>query len=257
MNHIAQTESIHKEKVARREIGVLTTNKNTIRQHKILAPANQEKPVKYVRKPIDYSALDNVGHAARILPPGHGGHPQGLHGVVNYSQTAPRARRSSSSSGQGPAGPAPTQKPPTPPGPQMTMAPGGGGGGTLRRSDYRSTPPIVPPQLPSNYAPNYPMGSATMGPASMIRSSDAGGGGGPRRSASNCSTLPHPHAAAGGHGVTHSEYLAQQQQHQQQLHQQQMMSHYRQGMMAAVAGGGAVASQHHPVSINEVYFIAE
>jgi len=26
-----------------------------------LAPANPEKPVKYVRKPIDYSLLDGIG----------------------------------------------------------------------------------------------------------------------------------------------------------------------------------------------------
>ena len=52
---------IHKEKVARREIGVLTTNKNTTRQHKIIAPANPEKPMKYTRKQIDYAILDEIG----------------------------------------------------------------------------------------------------------------------------------------------------------------------------------------------------
>lgn len=46
---------IHKEKVARREIGVLTANKTTNRQYKIIAPANPEKPIKYVRKPIDFT----------------------------------------------------------------------------------------------------------------------------------------------------------------------------------------------------------
>lgn len=55
MNHIAQTVAIHKEKVARREIGVLTANKVTNRQYKIIAPANPEKPIKYVRKSIDYT----------------------------------------------------------------------------------------------------------------------------------------------------------------------------------------------------------
>lgn len=56
MNHIAQTVMIHKEKVARREIGVLTANKVTNRQYKIIAPANPEKPIKYVRKAIDYTS---------------------------------------------------------------------------------------------------------------------------------------------------------------------------------------------------------
>lgn len=56
MNHISQTVMIHKEKVARREIGVLTANKSTNRQYKIIAPANPEKPIKYLRKPIDYAS---------------------------------------------------------------------------------------------------------------------------------------------------------------------------------------------------------
>lgn len=60
---------IHKEKVARREIGILTTNKNTSRTHKIIAPANPERPVRYIRKPIDYSSLDDIGHGVKV---GHG-----------------------------------------------------------------------------------------------------------------------------------------------------------------------------------------
>lgn len=57
---------IHKEKVARREIGILTTNKNTARTHKIIAPANMERPVRYIRKPIDYTLLDDVGHGVKV-----------------------------------------------------------------------------------------------------------------------------------------------------------------------------------------------
>lgn len=62
-----QTVDIHKEKVARREIGILTTNKNTSRTHKIIAPANPERPVRYIRKPIDYSMLDDMGHGVKVL----------------------------------------------------------------------------------------------------------------------------------------------------------------------------------------------
>ncbi len=61
-----QTVDIHKEKVARREIGILTTNKNTSRTHKIIAAANPERPVRYIRKPIDYSLLDDVGHGVKV-----------------------------------------------------------------------------------------------------------------------------------------------------------------------------------------------
>uniref|UniRef100_A0A673GWJ7 Abl interactor 2-like n=1 Tax=Sinocyclocheilus rhinocerous TaxID=307959 RepID=A0A673GWJ7_9TELE len=66
INHISQTVDIHKEKVARREIGILTTNKNTSRTHKIIAPANPERPVRYIRKPIDFSLLDDVGHGVKV-----------------------------------------------------------------------------------------------------------------------------------------------------------------------------------------------
>uniref|UniRef100_A0AAQ4QUX7 Abl interactor 1 n=1 Tax=Gasterosteus aculeatus aculeatus TaxID=481459 RepID=A0AAQ4QUX7_GASAC len=69
INHISQTVDIHKEKVARREIGILTTNKNTARTHKIIAPGNMERPVRYIRKPIDYTLLDDVGHGVKYLCP--------------------------------------------------------------------------------------------------------------------------------------------------------------------------------------------
>uniref|UniRef100_UPI0037E91E81 abl interactor 2b isoform X9 n=1 Tax=Semicossyphus pulcher TaxID=241346 RepID=UPI0037E91E81 len=93
INHISQTVDIHKEKVARREIGILTTNKNTSRTHKIIAPANPERPVRYIRKPIDYSMLDDMGHgvkaSAQNMKAGGGG---------GLPRTNP-----------------PTQKPPSPP----------------------------------------------------------------------------------------------------------------------------------------------
>ena len=52
---------IHKEKVARREIGALTASKNVTRGHKIVAPAQQEKIKRYKREEIDYSTLDDIG----------------------------------------------------------------------------------------------------------------------------------------------------------------------------------------------------
>lgn len=151
MNHIAQTVMIHKEKVARREIGVLTANKVSTRQYKIVAPSNPEKPIKYVRKPIDYSQLDDVGHG------------------VQPGQKHTRNRNSSQSSIQSMQNPAsvppPTTKPPTPP--QMgtlranTATKIISNTGTLGRSrgaEYRTPPVVVPPQVPSHYAPNFPIG---------------------------------------------------------------------------------------------------
>ncbi|XP_056123075.1 abl interactor 2b isoform X15 [Rhinichthys klamathensis goyatoka] len=104
INHISQTVDIHKEKVARREIGILTTNKNTSRTHKIIAPANPERPVRYIRKPIDYSLLDDVGHGVKV-------NAQNM-----KAGTTPRTA-------------APTQKPPSPPGPgKGTLGSGSSGG---------------------------------------------------------------------------------------------------------------------------------
>ncbi|OCT61313.1 hypothetical protein XELAEV_18047340mg [Xenopus laevis] len=121
INHISQTVDIHKEKVARREIGILTTNKNTSRTHKIIAPANLERPVRYIRKPVDYTILDDTGHGLKVSTQNMkmGGLPR----------TTP-----------------PTQKPPSPP---MT------GKGTLgRHSPYRTLEPVRPPVVPNDYVPS-------------------------------------------------------------------------------------------------------
>ncbi|XP_032807415.1 abl interactor 1 isoform X12 [Petromyzon marinus] len=139
INHISQTVDIHKEKVARREIGILTTNKNTSRTHKILAPVNPERPVRYVRKPVDYSALDDVGHGVKwLLKVKQGGNPNGRTSSVSVPRSTP-----------------PTQRPPSPP---------AGGRGTMGRSSpYRTLEPVRPPALPNDYSsspgratPTYP-----------------------------------------------------------------------------------------------------
>ncbi|XP_062354672.1 abl interactor 2 isoform X38 [Cinclus cinclus] len=124
-----QTVDIHKEKVARREIGILTTNKNTSRTHKIIAPANLERPVRYIRKPIDYTILDDIGHGVKVSTQNMkmGGLPR----------TTP-----------------PTQKPPSPP-----MS----GKGTIgRHSPYRTLEPVRPPVVPNDYVPSP---TRTMAPA--------------------------------------------------------------------------------------------
>lgn len=143
MNHIAQTVAIHKEKVARREIGVLTANKVNSRQYKIVAPSNPEKPIKYIRKPIDYSILDDIGH-----------------GMALGSRSSMKSRSSMQSSNVSMAPalgpPPPTTKPPTPPQMAKNMMTGTlrpGNTGTIKRSEYRTPPVVVPPQVPSHYAP--------------------------------------------------------------------------------------------------------
>ncbi|XP_062236366.1 abl interactor 2b isoform X11 [Platichthys flesus] len=141
INHISQTVDIHKEKVARREIGILTTNKNTSRTHKIIAPANPERPVRYIRKPVDYSLLDDMGHgvkaSAQNMKAGGGGLPR----------TNP-----------------PTQKPPSPPmSGKGTLGSGSSGGShpSSSRSSSRENsgsgsvgiPIAVPTPAPPNAFP--------------------------------------------------------------------------------------------------------
>ncbi|XP_037066269.1 abl interactor 2 isoform X28 [Peromyscus leucopus] len=142
INHISQTVDIHKEKVARREIGILTTNKNTSRTHKIIAPANLERPVRYIRKPIDYTVLDDIGHGVKVSTQNMkmGGLPR----------TTP-----------------PTQKPPSPPmSGKGTLGSGSSGGShPSSRSSSRENsgsgsvgvPIAVPTPSPPSVFPGHPV----------------------------------------------------------------------------------------------------
>ncbi|XP_041515351.1 abl interactor 2 isoform X27 [Microtus oregoni] len=142
INHISQTVDIHKEKVARREIGILTTNKNTSRTHKIIAPANLERPVRYIRKPIDYTILDDIGHGVKVSTQSMkmGGLPR----------TTP-----------------PTQKPPSPPmSGKGTLGSGSSGGShPSSRSSSRENsgsgsvgvPIAVPTPSPPSVFPGHPV----------------------------------------------------------------------------------------------------
>ncbi|XP_036176516.1 abl interactor 2 isoform X25 [Myotis myotis] len=162
INHISQTVDIHKEKVARREIGILTTNKNTSRTHKIIAPANLERPVRYIRKPIDYTILDDIGHGVKVSTQNMkmGGLPR----------TTP-----------------PTQKPPSPPmSGKGTLGSSGSSGGShpSSRSSSRENsgsgsvgvPIAVPTPSPPSVFPGHPVQFYSMNrPASRHTPPTVGG----------------------------------------------------------------------------------
>lgn len=62
-----QTVDMHREKVARREIGVFTVPKRVPRSHKIVPPAkNTDAKPKYSRTPISFTILDSVGHGIKV-----------------------------------------------------------------------------------------------------------------------------------------------------------------------------------------------
>ncbi|XP_056884762.1 abl interactor 2b isoform X20 [Takifugu flavidus] len=164
INHISQTVDIHKEKVARREIGILTTNKNTSRTHKIIAPANPERPVRYIRKPIDYSMLDDMGHgvkaSAQNMKTGGGG---------GLPRTNP-----------------PTQKPPSPPmSGKGTLGSGSSGGShpSSSRSSSRENsgsgsvgvPIAVPTPAPPTAFPGAPQFYSMNRPVQQPQNQQVGG----------------------------------------------------------------------------------
>ncbi|RMC04867.1 hypothetical protein DUI87_18041 [Hirundo rustica rustica] len=160
------TVDIHKEKVARREIGILTTNKNTSRTHKIIAPANMERPVRYIRKPIDYTVLDDVGHGVK-----HGNNQPARTGTL--SRTNP-----------------PTQKPPSPP-----MS----GRGTLgRNTPYKTLEPVKPPTVPNDYmtsparlgSQHSPGRTASLNQRPRTHSGSSGGSGSRENSGSSSIGIP-------------------------------------------------------------------
>ncbi|XP_069770666.1 abl interactor 1a isoform X11 [Narcine bancroftii] len=167
INHISQTVDIHKEKVARREIGILTTNKNTSRTHKIIAPASVERPVRYIRKPIDYTVLDDVGHGVK-----HGGNQPARTGTL--TRTNP-----------------PTQKPPSPP-----MS----GRGTLgRNTPYKTLEPVKPPVIPNDYMTSparnmtnqqSPIRTASLNQRPRTHSGSSGGSGSRENSGSSSIGIP-------------------------------------------------------------------
>ncbi|XP_058520866.1 abl interactor 2 isoform X27 [Ochotona princeps] len=149
INHISQTVDIHKEKVARREIGILTTNKNTSRTHKIIAPANLERPVRYIRKPIDYTLLDDIGHGVKWL--------------LRFKVSTQNMKM-----GGLPRTTPPTQKPPSPPmSGKGTLGSSGSSGGShpSSRSSSRENsgsgsvgvPIAVPTPSPPSVFPGHPV----------------------------------------------------------------------------------------------------
>ncbi|XP_061091905.1 abl interactor 2-like isoform X2 [Conger conger] len=148
INHISQTVDIHKEKVARREIGILTTNKNTSRTHKIIAPANPERPVRYIRKPVDYSVLDDIGHGVKWL--------------LRFKVSAQNMKM-----GGLPRTTPPTQKPPSPP---------VSGKGTIgRHSPYRTLEPVRPPVVPNDYVPSPTRSAVSVNQRNRTYSGSSGG----------------------------------------------------------------------------------
>lgn len=101
-------------------------------------------------------------------------------------------------------GPPPTTKPPTPPQVSRTSSKVSVSGGTLSKGsrEYRTPPAVAPPQVPSHYAPNYPIGH-------VRRSTERGPG------YSTLPMAPNQHQAMSSPQVGMVHPITQQQQHPQ------------------------------------------
>ncbi|KAM9780423.1 uncharacterized protein ACB057_016502 [Neosynchiropus ocellatus] len=89
INLIGQAVEMHREKVARREIGGFTVVQRVTRAHKILPPAPQP-PQTYSRCPINYQLLDHLGHGAKIS-----GRPAKQPGTIRTLGSTLRSSRTS------------------------------------------------------------------------------------------------------------------------------------------------------------------
>lgn len=165
MSHLSHDVNIHKEKVARREIGMLTTNRTATRTLKVKRPDVDEKPVKYVRKPIDYSILDDIGHGVKLKRSSYNPDPLLKIGVGRQNSYTSTHSSSGMNTSIGPNG-KPPDVPTTPliskaPNPILNINPGNGLG-TIRSNassgSYYSRAPVAPPSVPSEYLSRQELG---------------------------------------------------------------------------------------------------
>ncbi|NWU69186.1 ABI3 protein, partial [Pterocles burchelli] len=77
---VAQRVDMHKEKVARREIGSLTIAKTFPSYQKIVSPPSPPCLEPYYRRPLNFSVLDDVGHGVKVSA-GLGRWPAGVTGL--------------------------------------------------------------------------------------------------------------------------------------------------------------------------------
>ncbi|NXL80780.1 ABI3 protein, partial [Leptocoma aspasia] len=153
---VAQSVDIHKEKVSRREIGALTVTKRFPSCQKIVAPPDPPVLEPYYRKPLNFSALDHIGHGVKDTS-------------TQLSRTGTLARKSTKSCSAQAAGtlgrsgrvPEPVQPPVVPQGTLPAAPPGscapppgyrGSSGGNPGvwgiRCPGRARPPLLPPSPP-------------------------------------------------------------------------------------------------------------
>ncbi|NXQ28705.1 ABI3 protein, partial [Alaudala cheleensis] len=123
---VAQRVAMHKEKVARRQIGALTVPRSCPGCPRLREPPEPPEPRPYFRNPLDFSALDHVGHGVKDTS-------------TELSRTGTLARRG-------------------------TKICSGHAAGALGRSS-RVPEPVPPPVVPQGKLPAAPGGSSALSPS--------------------------------------------------------------------------------------------
>ncbi len=134
----------------------MTTNKSVVRTAKFKRPDIEEKPVKYIRKPIDYSMLDDVGHGVKINRQSANLEPLTKIGV-NRQNSYSSTHSSNGIQSANPVVQQASENVATPP-PHLKVI----NNGTVRsinsgKGQYIRTP-VAPPSVPSEYMTRQELG---------------------------------------------------------------------------------------------------
>ncbi|XP_054252489.1 ABI gene family member 3 [Indicator indicator] len=149
---VAQRVDMHKEKVARREIGSLTVSKRFPSYQKVMAPPSPPCLEPYYRKPLNFSVLDDIGHGIKD-------HSTQLSRTGTLARKGIKATvQASGTLGRGTRVPEPIQPPVVPEGKLSTAS----STSSLTSTSSSGTPAApsegipVPPPLPSLPGPSPP-----------------------------------------------------------------------------------------------------
>ncbi|XP_066220607.1 ABI gene family member 3 [Saccopteryx leptura] len=157
---LGQMVNMHMEKVARREIGTLATVQQLPPGQKIIAPESLPPLTPYVRRPLNFACLDDVGHGIKDLST-----QLSRTGTLSRKSIKAPATPSSAALGRPPRIPEPVQPPVVPDGKlsaassasSLTSAGSAEGVGGVSTTKGQAAPLFPPP--PGSMAPLPPPAS--------------------------------------------------------------------------------------------------
>ncbi len=156
LSQLDQEVKIHREKVSRREIGSFTSSKQFASNPKMKKPEIEEETVKYVRKPINYNLLDDIGHG--LKDQNEYASRNDMNGQNSFSSTQSSSSYSAFTGSNTDLNQIGTHNPVTSP---MLIKANITSGHSSIRSNSSNTyqrAPILPPTVPSEYLSRQELG---------------------------------------------------------------------------------------------------